>query len=119
MRNYQNLAVWEKSHQLALDVYRATAGFPSAEKYGLTAQLRSAASSIPSNIAEGAGRRTDADFRRFLDIAAGSASEVEYQIRLTIDLEYLPDHDGQRLADQIMEVKKMLRSLSNKLIANH
>ena len=79
MRDYTKLTVWQKSHELVLETYRAVARFPKNETYGLAAQMRRAASSIPSNIAEGAGRRTPGDYRKFLDIASGSASELEYQ----------------------------------------
>ena len=118
MRDYTKLTVWQKSHELALETYRAVARFPKNETYGLSAQMRRAASSIPSNIAEGAGRRTPGDYRKFLDIASGSASELEYQIRLATDLGYLPEEMEIELAKATGEVKKMLRALGNRLGAN-
>jgi four helix bundle protein len=89
MQDFRQLKVWEKAHHLALEVYKATSTFPKEEIYGLTSQLRRASGSIPTNIAEGCGRNTDADFARFLQIAMGSASETEYQLILAYDLEFL------------------------------
>ncbi|MFW2340450.1 MAG: four helix bundle protein [Acidimicrobiia bacterium] len=118
MRDYTKLNAWRKSHQLALDVYSITAGLPSTENYGLVTQMRRAAVSIPSNIAEGAGRRTQADYRKFIDIATGSTSELEYHIRLVRDLGYVPHADTERAERTAGEIKKMLRALSNKLAPN-
>jgi len=118
MKDFRDLLVWDKAHQLALDVYRATGRFPDHERYGLTSQLRRGASSIASNIAEGCGRATDADFARFLTIAAGSASEVEYQLLLSNDLELLDKDSYHELADRVVEVKRMLTSLIQKLRAD-
>lgn len=86
MRNYKKYTVWQKSHQLTLDVYKAIALFPKEELFGLTSQIKRSSSSIPTNIAEGCGRNSDKDFCRFLYIAFGSANELEYQIILSIDL---------------------------------
>ncbi len=77
MRDFRKLQVWQKSHQLALDIYRLTIDFPKSEQFGLTRQMRRAAVSIPANIAEGCGRETEREFQRFLHIAAGSANELE------------------------------------------
>jgi four helix bundle protein len=82
MKNFRDLKVWEKGHQLVLRVYEISQGYPKAEMYGLTSQLRRAAVSIPTNIAEGCGRGTDMDFARFLQIAMSSASEVDYLLFL-------------------------------------
>ena len=82
MKDFRQLKVWEKSHQLALTVYKATKGFPKEELYGLTSQIRRSSMSIPTNIAEDCGRNTDTDFARFLQMAMGSASETEYQLIL-------------------------------------
>ena len=90
MKDFRQLKVWEKSHQLALAIYKATKEFPKEELYGLTSQIRRSSMSIPTNIAEGCGRNTDADFARFLQMAMGSASETEYQLILARDLEFLP-----------------------------
>ena len=111
MRDFHKLAVWQKSHPLALAVYRHTQHFPTEERYGLTNQIRRAAISIPSNIAEGCGRSSDADFGRFLQIAFGSASELQYQLLLARDLGYLPESVYPTLNAQVIEVKKMLTAL--------
>ena len=110
MKNFRDLIVWRKSHELVLDLYRSTNSIPQEEKYGLTSQIRRAAVSIPSNIAEGCGRSSDLDFARFLQITMGSASEVEYQLLLTHELGYLKSKDYERLNQSVGEVKKMLTS---------
>ena len=112
------MKVWEKSHRLTLRVYQATAGFPRAELYSLTSQIRNACSSIPSNIAEGCGRDSEAGFAYFLQIAMGSASELEYRILLARDLAYIPDTEHLQLKEQVVEVKRMLASLIGKLKAD-
>lgn len=89
MRDFKELLVWQKAHRFVLDIYQDSHGFPSDERFGLTAQLRRAAVSIASNIAEGSGREGDREFARYLSIAAGSASEAEYQVLLARDLGYL------------------------------
>ena len=96
---------------MALAVYRHTQHFPTEERYGLTNQIRRAVISIPSNIAEGCGRSSDADFGRFLQIAFGSASELQYQLLLARDLGYLPESIYPTLNAQVIEVKKMLTAL--------
>ncbi len=111
MKDFRKLQVWEKAHALALAVYRATGEFPREELYGLTGQIRRAVVSIPTNIAEGCGRNTDADFSRFLQIAMGSACEVEYQLLLARELGLLPDETYQILAPDTEEVKRMLTGL--------
>ena len=80
MRDFRKLDVWDRAHQLTLDVYRATGSFPSNERFGLTTQMRRCAISIPSNIAEGAGRESRPDYARFLGVAIGSAHELDYQL---------------------------------------
>jgi four helix bundle protein len=110
MKDFRQLKVWEKAHHLALEVYKATATFPKEELYGLMSQLRRASVSIPTNIAEGCGRNTDADFARFLQIAMGSASETEYEIILAFDLGFLSKGQFESLQAQAEEVKKMLAS---------
>ncbi len=104
-----------KSHSLVLAVYRATASFLKVEVFGLTNQIRRAAVSIPSNIAEGCGRGSDQDFARFLQIAMGSASEVEYQLLLARDLAYLTDSEHSLRAKDVIEVKRMLATLIAKV----
>ena len=115
MRNYKNLEVWRESQNLAVQVYQMTSGFPSAEKYGLTQQLRRAAISISSNVAEGAGRNGDAEYRRFVNIAAGSASALECQILLAQRLGMVTAGDGKPVLELAMKVKKMLRAFGNTL----
>lgn len=117
MQNFRNLKVWERSHALTIDVYRSTKPFPREEIYGLTSQMRRAAVSIGANIAEGTCRGGDADFARFLQMAAGSASELEYHLLLARDLELLKNSEYQRLSDAVIEVKRMLASLMQRLRA--
>ena len=103
--------MWGRSHDLTLMIYELTSGFPRDEIYGLTSQIRRACASIPTNIAEGCGRDSSAEFARFLQIAMGSASETEYLILLAHDLKYLNDDQYVELIDIIVSVKKMLASL--------
>lgn len=91
MKDFRKLRVWDKAHRLAIQIYHATRVFPKEELYGMTSQIRRASTSTPMNIAEGCGRDTDADLRRFLIVAMGSASELEYQLILARELEYLQD----------------------------
>lgn len=117
MKNFRDLKVWEKAHQLTLSTYRATASFPTTEKYGLTSQLCRSAASIPANIAEGCGRDGDRDFSRFLQIGMGSASELEYHLLLSHDLGYLETSVYDELQRPTIEVKRMLSSFIRKLRA--
>ena len=111
MQSFRKLQVWEKSHDLTLRIYKLTSEFPREEIYGLTSQIRRACASIPTNIAEGCGRESSADFARFLQIAIGSASETEYLILLAHDLEYLTADQHAELMDTTIRVKKMLTAL--------
>ena len=111
MRDFHKLDVWQKSHQFALALYRATRTFPKEELYGLTSQMRRAVLSIPANIAEGCGRNGDAEFTRFLHIAFGSASEMEFFLIVSRDLGYLSEDAYAELDGQVVEVKKMLAAL--------
>ena len=115
MKNFRNLQVWEKAHAFVLDLYAATQSFPAQESYGVTSQIRRAAVSIPSNIAEGCGRDGDPELRRFLIIAMGSASETEYQLLLSKDLNFISEKDYHPLNNQLIELKKMLNSFIQKL----
>ena len=117
MKDFRELKVWGKAHQLTLDVYRATWGFPKQELYGLTSQIRRAASSIPANIAEGCGRGSNIDFARFLQIAMGSASELEYHLLLATDLKIITSEQHGLLNLQVIEVKRMLSALIQKIKA--
>ena len=118
MRDFHNLQVWVKAHQLVKALYKATEGFPKSEMYVLTSQIRSAGVSIAANIAEGCGRNGSKEFRRFLEIALGSASEAQYHLLLAHDLSLLKDTEYLRLEEQIIEIKRMLTSLSQKLKAD-
>jgi four helix bundle protein len=114
MQSFMNLKVWEKAHALTLDVYRSSKSFPRDELYGLTSQMRRSAASIGANIAEGSCRKGDCEFGRFLQIAMGSASELEYHLLLARDLEL----DYERLESEVIEVKRMLASFIQKLRAD-
>jgi four helix bundle protein len=118
MKDFRDLNVWKKSHQLALATYRSTVRFPKEEIYGLTAQIRRAGASIPANIAEGCGRDGDAEFARFLKIAMGSASELEYHFLLARDLGFMAAEIHEQMSSQVVEVKRMLASLIQKLKAD-
>ena len=115
MQSFRNLKVWEKSHRLTLDVYASSKAFPRDEMFGLTSQMRRSSASIGMNIAEGCCRKGDAEMGRFLQIAMGSASELEYQFFLARDLGYLHNPDYERFTLQVEEVEKMLSSLLQKV----
>lgn len=119
MRDFHDLQVWQKAHLLTLAVYSATSDFPKAEIYGLTGQIRRASVSVPANIAEGCGKSGDLEFTRFLTIAMGSASELQYELLLSHDLHYLDDESNKRLGLQTEEVKRMLTGLIKHIKANH
>ena len=118
MKNFKDLEVWVKAHQLTLEIYRVTQTFPRDELYGLTGQIRRSCASIPANIAEGCGRSGDAELARFLQIAMGSASELEYHILLARDLNLLNATDYDRLAGDVTMVKRMLASFIKRLTAD-
>ena len=115
MRNFRALRVWEKSHRLVLAVYNITGTFSREETYGLVAQLRRCCGSIPANIAEGCGRSGEAELGRFMLIAMGSASELEYHLLLARDLGYLSAQDYEELSQEAGEVKRMLSTLITKV----
>lgn len=115
MRDYKKYIVWQKSHELVLDIYKTSRDFPKDELFGLISQMKRSSSSIPTNIAEGCGRYSDKDFCRFLYIAFGSANELEYQIILSIDLQFIQIENGKKLLFQVEEIKKMLNGLITKL----
>lgn len=115
MKNFRDLVVWQKAHELTLKIYAQTREFPTHEIYNLTIQLRRAAASIPTNIAEGCGRNTEPDFARFIDIAMGSAKETEYLLILATDLSYLPTAASQECLDLADEVQRMLAALNRQL----
>ena len=115
MRDFHKLIIWQRNHQLTLDVYKASKTFPKDELFGLTLQIRRAVSSIPTNIAEGCGRETNKDFAHFLQISIGSASETEYQLLLAHDLEYINNDDFERLTNEIVSVRKMIIKYQSEL----
>lgn len=115
MRPHRNLDVWNKSIDLILDIYEFTKKFPKSEEYALTSQLRRAAISIPSNIAEGAGRQTKKEFIQFLHIAQGSASEIDTQLEIAFRLGYLDDAEKMKLDMQISNIGKMITGLQRSI----
>jgi four helix bundle protein len=117
VKDYRQLRVWQRSHALAIACYRLSQSFPRHELFGLTGQLRRAGASVPANIAEGCGRGGDAEFKRFLNIALGSACETDYFILLAHELGYLDDAGWESLAKEALELRKMLGALIQKLQA--
>ena len=115
MEDFKDLKVWMKAHEMTLSVYHCTRSFPKEEMYGLTSQLRRSAASIGANIAEGCGRRSDAEMKRFCQIARGSASEVEYHLLLARDLQFLSISEFKNLEEKVHEVQRMLASLVQRL----
>jgi len=111
MSDYKNLSVWQKSHGLVLEVYRLTAGFPLDEKYGIVSQMRRASVSIPTNISEGHGRLYKKEYVQFLNIARGSASELEYLLILAADLGYVDESRANELIKRTKEILRMLNGL--------
>ena len=117
MKDYRKIQVWQRSHALTLEIYRLTKLFPKEEMFGLTSQMRRAASSIPANIAEGAGRDGDPELKRFLIIALGSASELNYFILLSSELGYIDQSSAKIAAAEILEIRRMLGGFVQKLKA--
>ncbi len=118
MEDFKDLVVWQKSHQLALDLHDRTRSFPREELFGVTGQMRRAASSIPANLAEGCGRRSDGELLRFVQIARGSASELEYHLLLARDLGFLSADEFRDFEPRVLEVQRMLASLAQTLHTN-
>ena len=115
MKDFKNIEIWKRSHQLTLEIYRAAQQFPKEEMWGLTSQLRRAVASIPTNIAEGCGRRTNAELANFLNIASGSASEVEYEILLAKEVGYISTEQNESWTREISELRSMLAAYMKKL----
>jgi four helix bundle protein len=115
LRNYKELEVWKRAYHLALEVYGLTKDFPGDEKYGLTSQIRRAAVSIPSNVAEGYGRKSTKEYLQSLYVAYGSICELETQILLAGDLGYLQDEPLQKLLKEIGDTERMLMALIKSL----
>jgi four helix bundle protein len=118
MEDFKDLKVWVKAHELTLGIYRRTRSFPKEELYGLTSQLRRASASVGANIAEGCGRRSDGEMKRFLQIARGSASEVEYHLILCKDLELLSIDEFGDLETKVLEVQRMLAAFVQRLLSD-
>jgi four helix bundle protein len=117
MKDFRDLKVWERAHQLTLDVYRLTQLFPREEIYGLSSQMRRCSSSIGANIAEGCGKKGNGEFQRFLQIASGSASELDYHLLLARDLHYVDEFRYAEITEQLSSVRRMLTSLLQKVEA--
>ncbi len=115
LKNYKELKVWQRSYQLCLEIYKITKKFPNEERYGLTSQIRRAAVSVPSNLAEGYGRKTTPEYIRFLYIAYSSNCEMETQILLSGDLGYIETGKLGILQEGIGEVERMLKALIKSL----
>ena len=115
MQRFTDLKVWQRSHALVLAIYRATASFPADERFGITSQLRRAAASVPTNIAEGSKRQGRLDYARFLNIAEGSLGETQYLLMLARDLGYLPQDLATSLLGEADEIAKMLHTLRVKV----
>ena len=115
MKDFRTLKVWEKAHAITLAVYKVTQKFPKHELYALTSQIQRAAASIPTNIAEGCGKDSDAELKRYFVIAMGSSSELEYLLLLARDLKYLPEDEYQILNNDLTEVRRMLNAFIQKL----
>ena len=115
MINYRDIKVWQRAHALTLRVYKLSVSFPPSELYSLTSQMKRAAYSIPMNIAEGCGKSTDPDLARFMDIAAGSASELDYQFLLAKDLSFINNQVYEEVSSELTEIRKMLTAFINQV----
>jgi four helix bundle protein len=115
MRNFEDLQVWQKAHNLTLEIYKDIRCFPSEERFGLTSQMRRSCSSIGANLAEGCGRRSDGEMARFVQIAMGSGAELSYHLLLARDLGFLSQSCSEKLRSDLSEIMRMLSSLSQKV----
>jgi four helix bundle protein len=115
MQDFKDLTVWQKAYHLSLLSYQFTSTFPSSEQFGLTNQIRRCAVSITANIAEGRGRGSDADFKRFIQISIGSICELECHFMLANDLKFLKDNDFDTMIENLTEIRKMLIALRQRL----
>jgi len=119
LKNYKELKVWQKSYRLCLEIYKVTTKFPKEERFGLTSQMRRAAVSVPSNIAEGYGRKTTSDYIRMLYIAYGSNCELETQVLLAGDLGYIESAAIEEVKERILEIERMIKALIKSLQNKH
>ncbi len=115
MRDFRKYNVWQKAYDFSLKIYKLTNTFPKSELYGLISQLRRASVSIPTNFAEGAGRYSDNEFSNFINIASGSAAEVEFLLEISKDLEYISLDDFKPLQQELLSIRKMLNALHIKI----
>jgi four helix bundle protein len=115
LKNYKELKVWQKAYALCLVIYQMTKNYPSEEKYGLSSQIRRAAVSVPSNIAEGYGRKSIKEYTQFLYVAYGSICEIDTQLLLTRDLKYIGEKFYSEIRLQLSEVERMLKALIKSL----
>jgi len=115
MKDFRDLRVWDKAHKSTLHIYSVTASFPKHELYGLTSQIRRCSASIGANIAEGCGKRGSNEFQRYLQIASGSASELDYHLLLSRDLGFLAEPEYREFVKTLAEARKMLTSLLQKI----
>ena len=111
MHNFKELKVWQDSRKLCKAIYEITSKFPDYEKFGITNQIRRAVVSIPSNIAEGSGRNSDKDFSKFISYSLGSSYELETQLLIALDLNYIPENDLEKLLNELTVIQKMLNKL--------
>ncbi len=118
MHNFKELKIWNNSMDLAVEVYKQTSRFPSEEKFNLISQIRRCAVSIPSNIAEGAGRNSDKEFNLFLGIAKGSSFELQTQVIISNRLKFISDEKFEVMNNSIAEVQKMITGFQSKLKSN-
>jgi len=118
MSTFRDLKIWQKSMQLVTRIYDETRTFPAEEKYGIISQIRKSAVSVPSNIAEGYGRHSDGEFTRFLNIAMGSLFEMQTQIQISVNLNYLDKESGIELFAASREIERMLSSFINSINSN-
>ena len=118
-RDFHKVVAWQRAHLLTLQIYGITATFPDHERFGLTSQLRRACASFPTNIAEGCGRGTNSELARYVDIATGSASEVEYQLLLAHDLGYLTKEQHTSFSAEVISIRRMLLAFNKRLRSTH
>jgi len=115
MQNFRKLKVWERSHQLTISLYKMTQSFPKEHQFIIANQIRRSAASMAANLVEGCGRGSDADFKRFVQIVMGSASELEYHLPLAKDLNLMDEKNYENFAKHVVEIKRMLTTLIKKL----
>jgi four helix bundle protein len=118
MKDFKKIVVWQKAHALTLRVYQVTTSFPKEELYALTSQIRRASASIPANLAEGCGRNTQAELGRFIHIASGSATELEYHLLLARDLGFIDEPTHFELDTSVNEIEKMLTGFAKAVRSN-